>query len=127
MIGGKSRSAAKLAAVRKNLKLAMAAKRKNLGWAVRHQADVRNVGSRTPVRGSVVTTRAELLRLPLLPDRGVAEPLGDGLLHRLLLSCGASTAPSGLEPPGRLHSCCASAADNTDTIRQWPVLQHRLT
>jgi hypothetical protein len=36
MIGGKSRSAAKLAAVRKNLKLAMAAKRKNLGWAVRH-------------------------------------------------------------------------------------------
>jgi len=73
-------------------------------WAVRHQADVRNVGSRTPVRGSVLTTRAELLRLPVLPDRGVAEPLGDGLLHPLLLSCGASTAPSGLEPPDRLHS-----------------------
>jgi len=32
----------------------------------------------------------ELFRLPLLPDRGVAEPLGDGLLRPLLLFCGAS-------------------------------------
>src|SRR5713226_5338750 len=58
--------------------------------------------SRTPVRGSVLTTRCglELLRLLLLPNRWAAEPLGDGLLRHLLLSCGASRRRADLDLRG---------------------------
>jgi hypothetical protein len=57
------------------------------------------------VRGSVFDDAGglELLRLPLLPDRGVAEALGDGLLRPLLLfsafATGGDVTWSPLPPP----------------------------
>ncbi len=69
--------------------------------AVRHRADVRNVGSRTPVRGSVLTTRADLncfdfrcFLIVGLPNRWVTD---------CFALCCSSAAPRGaerLEPLG---------------------------
>jgi len=71
------------------------------GWAIRHRADVRNVGSRTPVRGSVLTTRADLncfdfrcFPIVGLPNRWVTD---------CFALCCSSAAPRGaerLEPLG---------------------------